>query len=76
MKKMQHGLHDNVSKAPRTAESSPSHVHFTAAEVDFAGYRLVHDWHNNPVDATRDFLIRANRFLEEDMSIFESLLGC
>jgi hypothetical protein len=70
MKKMQRGLHDDVSKAPRTSESSPSDVHFTATEVEFAGYRLVHDWNNNPIDAPRDFLIRANRFPEEDMSIF------
>jgi hypothetical protein len=65
LKKMQHGLHDDVSKAPRTAESSPSHVHFTATEVEFARYRLVHD-----------FKIWANRLLEEALSIFESLVGC
>ncbi len=66
MKKMQYGIHDDVSKAPRSAESNPSDVHFTAKEVEFAGYRLVHDWHNNPVDDTRDFLIRVKG----------SLLGC
>ena len=47
------------------------------------GKEVVNDWYNKPVDPTRDFLTRANRFLGEDMersskgmsmSIFESLV--